>query len=179
MKSLITSFALIISRKDSRLVIIITTLVFLFLLLLSQNGNAAFEIITFGSIPILTKVQLFFSTFFDIGNSFNTSSIILAVLGSLIGGINVALAYTYMKERGSMIRRSGLYSGVGLFFAFLGIGCAACGTALLSFVLGLLGFSTMLSLLPYNGEEIGYIGLLILCVATYSLSQKVSAPNVC
>lgn len=84
-----------------------------------------------------------------------------------------------MKVRGDLIIQSGLYSGLGLIFAFLGIGCAACGTALLSVVLSFFGFSTMLSVLPYKGEEIGYIGILILCIATYVLAQKVTAPNVC
>ena len=75
--------------------------------------------------------------------------------------------------------KSGLYSGIGLMVAFLGIGCAACGTAFLSLVLGFFGFSAMLNVLPYQGQEIGYIGLIILCIATYSLAKKVTAPNVC
>lgn len=81
--------------------------------------------------------------------------------------------------RGEIILRSGLYSGAGLILAFLGVGCAACGTALISILLGVFGFSTMLQVFPYQGEEVGYIGLLILLIATYSLSQKVAAPSVC
>jgi len=96
-----------------------------------------------------------------------------------LGGINISLAYTYMRLRGQIILRSGLYSGIGVFMAFLGIGCAACGTALLSILLGFFGLSAMLNLLPYQGQEIGYIGLIFLSIASYSLAQKVSAPNVC
>lgn len=179
MKPLLDSLHLIASRKDSRLVIIISTLVFLFLLLLVQNGKVTIEILTLSSIPILKRIPLAISLFFDIKSTFTAGTLILATLGSFLGGINLSLAYTYIKIRGDMIVKSGLYSGMGLVLAFLGIGCAACGTAFLSVILGFFGFSAMLDLLPYQGQEIGYIGLIILCIATYTLAKKVMAPNVC
>lgn len=179
MKHLTSSLSLIFARKDSRLVIIVSTLLFFFVLLFVQNGKSASDLLGFDAIPLIKRLLLSFKTLVDIQSTFTTSTLILAVLGSLLGGINVSLAYTYMRIRGDMIIRSGLYSGMGLFVAFLGIGCAACGTALLSVVLGFFGFSTMLNVLPYQGQEIGYIGLIILCIASYSLAQKVAAPAVC
>ncbi len=179
MKSLLEGLSLIATRKDSRLVIILSTLVFLFLLLVTQNGSSATAVFSFHTLPFLKRVTLFFSTLFDIKNTFTAGALILATLGSLLGGINLALAYIYMKTRGELLIKSGLYSGIGLFVAFLGIGCAACGTALLSVLLGFFGFSTMLNVLPYQGQEIGYVGLLFLCIATYVLAKKVTAPNVC
>jgi hypothetical protein len=179
MKHLLESLSVIFSRTDSRRVIVGTTLLFLFLLLAFQNGTSSFALLSFSQIPLATRFGLFVSTFFDITNTFTSSSLILAVLGSLVGGINLSLAYTYMCMRGEVIVHSGLYSGLGLFVAFLGIGCAACGTAFLSVLLSFLGFSSVLGKLPYEGMEVGYIGLLILCIATYALSKKVATPNVC
>lgn len=179
MNSLVQSLILIIGRKDSRLVIIITTLVLLLLLIITQNGSTAYSIFSFESLSLSKKLHLFFVTLFDVKNTFTSGALILATLGSLLGGINLSLAYTYMKIRGEIILKSGLYSGVGLVIAFLGIGCAACGTALLSVLFGFFGFSAMLNVLPYQGQEIGYIGLLFLCIATYFLAKKVTAPNVC
>ena len=179
MKHLVFGLTLIVNRKDSRKVIIISTLVFLFLLLLVQNSRTALQILSFENIPLLKRLWLSISTLFNITATFTNGSLILAILGSLLGGINISLAYTYMRIRGEAIMRSGLYNGIGLVLAFLGVGCAACGTAFLSILLGLLGFSAMLNLLPYQGEEIGYIGLIFLCIATYTLSKKVNATNVC
>ena len=179
MKHLVTSLTLIVKRKDSRLVIILSTIIFLLLLLLIQNGKSAYQILQFEGLPFFRRLSLSFSTFFDIVDTFTVGALILAVLGSFLGGINLSLAYTYMKLRGEIIIKSGVYSGIGLLFAFLGLGCAACGTAFLSVILGLFGFSTMLRVLPYQGQEIGYIGLIFLCIATYSLSQKMATPNVC
>jgi hypothetical protein len=179
MKPLLDSLHLIATRKDSRNVIIISTIVFLLALLAAQNGKASLEMLGLTSLPLLKRLSLMFSIFFDITSTFTAGTLILATLGSLLGGINLSLAYTYIRMRGDMILKSGLYSGVGLILAFLGIGCAACGTAFVSVILGFFGFSAMLNLLPYQGQEIGYIGLLILCLATYTLAKKVTAPNVC
>lgn len=179
MKPLLDSLHLIASRKDSRLVIVVSTIVFLLLLLMAQNGKVAFETLTLASVPVLKRSFLAFSLFFDIKSTFTSGTLFLAVLGSFLGGINLSLAYVYIKIRGDTIVKSGLYSGIGLFFAFLGVGCAACGTAFLSVILGFFGFSAMLNLLPYQGQEIGYVGLIILCIATYVLAKKVMSPNVC
>lgn len=179
MKLLVSGLLLILSRKDSRAVIIISTVTLFFILLLVQNGEASFDILSFTVLSLTDRAILFLRTLFDIQNTFTTSSLLLATLGSLLAGINISLAYTYVRMRGEIILQSGLYSGLGLFLAFVGIGCAACGTALLSIILSFFGFSTMLSVLPYKGEEIGYIGLIILCIATYTLAKKVTAPNVC
>ena len=179
MKRLGDGLMLIFRRNDSRLVVICATVVFALLLLILQNGRAAYDVVSFDSLSLLRRVSLFSSTLFDIGNTFTTGTLLLAVLGSLVGGINISLAYTYMRLRGDVILHSGLYSGIGLVLAFLGVGCAACGTALLSVLLGFFGLSAMLQLLPYQGQEIGYVGLILLSFATYTLAHKVSAPNVC
>ena len=152
---------------------------FLLLLIITQNGQGALGVFSFYSMPFINRFSLAMMTLFDIQHTFTPGALILATLGSLLAGINVSLAYTYMKIRGELILRSGLYSGMGMFIAFLGIGCAACGTALLSVILSFFGFSAMLNVLPYQGQEIGYIGLIFLCIATYFLAKKLAAPNVC
>jgi hypothetical protein len=179
MQKLVFGLGLILKRVDSRTVFILATLVLLFIVLLLQNGTASIEVLSFTALASSTRVTLFLSTLFDIKSSFNLSTGILSMLGSILGGLNIAFAYTYMKLRGEVIAKSGLYSGLGLFFAFLGIGCAACGTAFASLIFGFLGLSSVLDLLPFHGEELGYIGIVIIAIATYILAHKVSEPNVC
>jgi hypothetical protein len=179
MKEMLYGLRLVMTRKDGVTVIITSSILFLLLLILSQNGSPAIKVFSLDFLGTSKQLSLFFSTIFDIGNAFTVSTFILAVLGSLLAGINLALAYVYMKTRGEMLIKSGLYTGTGLLLALFGIGCAACGTALLSLILGFFGFSTMLAILPYQGQEIGYVGLIFLLIATYYLSKKLSAPNVC
>ncbi len=179
MKQLISGLRLIFTRRDSQLVLIISTALFMLLLLVVQNGTASVDILSLSSLPFLKRISLFLIVLFDIKSTFTGGALILATLGSLLGGINLSLAYTYIKMRGDLIVKSGLYSGFGLFFAFLGVGCAACGTAFLSVILGFFGFSAMLDLLPYQGQEIGYIGLIILSSSIVIIAKKVASPNVC
>lgn len=179
MEQVARGLGIVFSRRDSRLVLIGVTVVFFMLLLSVENGRAALYALSFDTLSLLKRMILSLNTLFDITDTFSTSSLLLSILGSLLGGINISLAYTYIKTRGELIIKSGLYSGLGLFFAFLGVGCAACGTALIGVLLSFLGLSTMIHVLPYQGQEIGYIGIIFLCMATYSLATKVTAPGAC
>lgn len=179
MKSFLGGLRLIVTRNDSRIVVILATVLFFLVLLCIQNGKAAFDVFSFASLSFGSKMNILFSTLFDFKSTFTKSALTLAILGSVIGGVNVALAYTYVMMRGEIILKSGLYSGLGLVLAFLGVGCAACGTAFLSVVLGFFGFGAVLTMLPYKGEELGYLGIFVLCVATYTLAKKVTTPGVC
>ena len=179
MQKLLLGLHLVLKRSDSRLVFIFASIALLLFVLIIQNGTAALDALGFTALSFITRLQLALSTLFDIKSSFNTSTLILSVLGAVLGGLNISFAYTYMKLRGEVIVKSGLYSGVGLFFAFLGIGCAACGTAFVSLLFGFFGLSGVLHVLPYHGEELGYLGLVVIAIATYVLAHKVSEPNVC
>lgn len=179
MKHLIDGLHLVATRRDGRSIVIGVTIILFFVLLAIQNGKGAFAMFDLTSFSLLKRTTLFLRAFFDVTSTLTTSALVLTTLGSLLGGINLALAYLYIKLRGELIIKSGLYSGIGLFFAFLGIGCAACGTAFLSIILGFFGFSAVLDILPYQGEEIGYLGIILLAVTTYTLAKKVAAPAVC
>jgi hypothetical protein len=165
-------------HPTGRMVFYGMAVVFVLAVFAVQNGSSATDVFSFGTLPFFTKVKLFAQVFFDL-SSFTVFSLVLGVLGSLVGALNTALLYVYMKSRGDVVVSSGLYSGVGLLFAVLGIGCAACGTVLVGSVLGYLGLSSVFGVLPYHGEEIGALGIFVLVLVTYSLAKKVSTPNVC
>lgn len=179
MKHFVTGLSLIFKRKDTIFVIIFATVFFMLGILLLQNGKASYSVFDFTFLPLSRRLGMATSTFFDIQNTFTVSALVLAFLGSFLSGINISLAYLYMRLRGRVVLHSGLYSGIGLLFAFFGVGCAACGTALLGLILGFFGLSAVLNILPYHGEEIGYLGIIIVCIATYTLARKVALPNVC
>lgn len=179
MKKFVSGLGIIFRRRDSLVVVVVSSVVFFVLLLVIQNGKASLEALGFTALSVSKRLSLATSTLTDLGSSFNTGTLLLAVFGSIVGGINTSLAYTYMKQRGQLILSSGLYSGLGLFLAFLGIGCAACGTVFVATILGFFGLSSVLHVLPYHGQEIGYLGIVVLFIATYFLSHKVTQPNVC
>ena len=176
MKHLIDGLHLVATRKDSRYIMIATTIMFMLLFLALQNGRVALEIFDFTWLSFTRRLSLFMSLFFNIKIGFTTGTLVLTVLCSLLGGINLTLAYVYLKVRSEMIMKSGLYSATRLFFVFLGIGCAACSAAFLSIIIGFFGFGMMID---HRGQEITYMGLIFLCMVTYTLAKKVTGLNVC
>lgn len=179
MKKMINGIKVVFSRSDGIVVFLTMSCVLFFLVLSFENGKAFLQTFSLSFMPMSDRLSLGMRTLFDLHNTFTLGGLILAFLGSLLGGLNTSLAYIYITVRGGAILESGLYQGVGLVLAFLGIGCAACGTAFLSLILSFFGFSTVLAFFPYKGVEVGYLGIMLLFFATYTLAKKVDTPNVC
>lgn len=106
----------------------------------------------------------------------------VAVVTALLLGLNVALLIYYVRlMRGgkrSVFVVSGLSIG-GLVSAVFGIGCAVCGSIILTSVLGLVGASGLLLLLPYGGEEFSFLAIGLLLYATTLLLRRIEAGRVC
>lgn len=180
MKYFFRGLSLIILEKRTRIVFILATAFFFLIILTIQNGSQALSIASMPLLPFAQRLNLFFSILFDITSGFTQSTLFLSVISSILGGINISLAYYYFKIRGvAFKKRHFLGHGVGMFLAFLGIGCAACGTVFLGTLLSLVGASGILAKLPYGGEEVGVLGVIILSMVTYSIARKASMPLTC
>lgn len=144
MNRLVSGISVVAERKDSRRITISCAALFFILLLAFQNKNSPLE----------------------------SEAVIVSVLGSLLAAINLSLAYlcmhAYKKETGGSSEES------HPLYTYLRAGGAAYGTALISIILAFFGFSTMLSVFPGESRDVGYIGLLILLMATFALSRKVT-----
>jgi hypothetical protein len=91
--------------------------------------------------------------------------------------VNITLSFYYFKTKGSLfIKKSSLS---GMFFSIFGLGCASCGTALLSTALSFFGLSGVLGFLPLKGEEFIYLGIIFLLFSIFTLYKKIQSPNLC
>lgn len=105
MKHLIDGLHLIAMRRDGRVIVITATSIFILLLLALQNGEVAITMFDLKSLDFSRRVSLFFKTFFDITSTITVGATILAVLGSLLSAINIALVYVYIRlQRNSFLR---------------------------------------------------------------------------
>ncbi len=102
---------------------------------------------------------------------------------SLLAGVNLALFVFYIRDRQTSFKvkmnKEGALSIGGMISGFLGLGCAACGTFVLSAVLSFFGFGAVLTFLPLKGAEIGLIGILFMVYATFILIKKIREPKIC
>lgn len=132
------------------------------------------------SIPLSERLalsgNLLSSSFFDIAP---LDTLYLATIAILIG-INTSLVLAYVRMRRDKMRATGVASGLlGTLAGLLGLGCAACGTFVLSPLLVTIGAGGLLALLPFGGEELKYIGIVLLILSVYFLRRDLSRAAVC
>jgi len=85
----------------------------------------------------------------------------------------------YLKQEFILKSKSLWASLSGMFFGLFGVGCAACSGLLLAPLISFLGLSWVFQLLPYGGEELAWVGLLIIIISIIYLLKKISDPITC
>ncbi|MBM3232670.1 hypothetical protein FJZ18_00695 [Candidatus Pacearchaeota archaeon] len=90
----------------------------------------------------------------------------------IVIGLLTGIFFSIIHCKFSLTRKqetsSGLISTIALFLGFLVPGCAACGVG----VIALLGFGSSIAALPFQGTEISFIAILLLC---YSIIKVTSS----
>lgn len=162
------------------LAVLVATAVFVFAVLL-PNFKLITVVFTSQNSTLLEKSSLLLNLLGSIQTNFTTLSAITVFLISILFGIQVSLLVYYIKRvrTGSKISGVGASGLGGLVSGMFGIGCAACGTFVLTSLLALFGVSGLLAFLPFGGEEFGFIGLGLLGYSIYMLIKKINDPLVC
>jgi len=157
----------------------VALLVFTFAVLL-PNFPLLSQVIPSQSISLDNKISLIFSLFESIQTNFTTLSATYTILISVLFGINVSLFTYFIRKQKEVIKATNAVTGIGgLISGLFGIGCAACGTFILTWVLGLVGATSTISLLPLGGEEFGILGVILLLYSTYIILKKMGESTVC
>jgi hypothetical protein len=139
------------------------------------------QIVFSSSVGLWSKLEFVFSLYGSLTTNFTVWSGLYLVLIAVLFGINIALLTFYIRRRqeASMGKRAQLASLGGIVSASLGIGCAACGSVIITSVLALFGATGLLTLLPFHGQEFGVLGLILLLVSIWYLMQRINDPIVC
>ena len=133
------------------------------------NVATAYELFgALGGTIFLFKLSLFFwgsVTFF--------SAVGTLILSLLIGLLISLLVYRFNVVRSVSLGGGGFLGGVGLFLGAAAPGCAACGVGLVS----LLGLGSALYALPFKGNEVVVIAILIVSFSAIHISRKLYKPT--
>lgn len=124
--------------------------------LLLPNWSVLWQILTSNSLSLLTKLEFFISLYASITTNFTMLSAGYLLLISFLFGVNVALLTFYIRRRQEMTNSKHIHiASIGGFVsAFLGIGCAACGSVVLTAVFSLFGAGSLIALLPLHGVNL-------------------------
>ena len=150
-------------------------------ILLLPNYSVLSTVILSPAIGLTSKLTFVGSLYAGITTNFTIFSATVVLMIAMLFGINSALLLFYIKNaRGaSKGRIASTTTFSGAVAAFLGIGCAACGSAVLLVVLQFFGVGFVTSMLPLHGAEFGLVGILMLLLVLRSLAKKISSPLVC
>ncbi len=133
-------------------------------------------------VSFIEKISFLFGLYPSLATNFTLVSGTFAILIASLFGINVALLAYYIQEvhkKTSTMTEAHITGIGGLISGIIGVGCASCGTLFLGTLLAFFGAAGVITLLPYNGEEFGAIGVLLLLYTSYSLRKKIITPLVC
>jgi hypothetical protein len=158
-----------------------------------QAGLVAYCFLVF--VSILPNLQLlgymFKSGAFGLGESFGfifslrgiatsatVTHIILLVVVAVLVGVNIALLVFLLRKRFALIKKSST-SIAGIIIALLGVGCASCGSVLLTSFIGLGASTAIVGFLPFNGMEFNFLSIILLLISIHLVSKKIGEPIVC
>lgn len=103
---------------------------------------------------------------------------ILAFITALIVGLNLSCLAYYLHNRMQTLRAAGS-SLAGVLLSMIGVGCSACGSVVLSSLIGFGAATQVLAVLPLRGKEFSLLAILILTSSTYWVMKKIIDPEVC
>ena len=153
--------------------------VFLFAVLLPNFGLIG-EVFSASSAPLAAKLKVTISLLGGIGTNFSFLSAGYTIAIAVLFGVNIAMVVYFLKRTRARLARQDLAAGFcGVASGALGIGCAACGSFILSTILSSLGAAGALTILPFRGGEFGILSVVFFVPSLILISKKIAAPLIC
>ena len=169
-----------IQTKNSLTFSVIFSLVLFTLICLIQNGSVSFQIFSFTTIPFFSKLTFFFQTLFNVNTYFTPLTLSLAIIGSILGGISITIAYEYFLIRKQAIDNSSVaLTSLAYLFVIIGVQCISCSFVLVSLLVSLLGTLATPTLFMSLPVWFGLIGILLQIVVLWVLLAKLPKPLIC
>jgi len=138
------------------------------------------QIITDPGATFSQKVALPLTLLASIRTNFTVLSALYTIAIPILFGINIAMMVYYLKRRVTAAKRMGMGAGFfGMASGILGIGCAACGSFILTSILSVFGAAGGLLLLPLRGGEFGILAVFLLVVSMILAARQIQNPLVC
>lgn len=145
---------------------------------LLPNKNLISYFFTNDYFSWIARFKIVWNLFWTFGVNVTVTGKIISVIISLVAGISVALLVFFIKRRVRFSLAGGT-SLLGIILSFVGVGCASCGSLLLTTAIGLSASTAFLGFLPLNGLEVGIISLALLVWSIFSVSKKIQNPLLC
>ncbi len=135
----------------------------------SQN----LELVAFAltsELPIKNRLTILLALYPFMGTAYSVlTGLAVLVVAGLVGTDLALVTYHVRENRLAVPESSG--SAIGVTLGLLGAGCAACGSTILVGVFSLLGATSFLALLPYDGLEFSGLAVVALVLSMFWLAD--------
>lgn len=161
--------------------VLLTAAVFLSVMLFAiwlPNLSFVAGIITSSSLALGQKISILASSLGAIQTNFTFLSGVLTVVVALLFAVQVSLIVFYLKWRIRLQKAVGV-SGIGMVSGLLGVGCAACGSVILSALFGVGATASFIGVLPLKGQEFALLSIGILSLSIFLTTRKIQDPLTC
>lgn len=118
-------------------------------------------ILSSSKLTLGEKLYFFFSYFLSL-DIFSWIIIFLVI-------VNLGMLIYYIRIKKALLKSGGITGFFGLTAGVIGGGCAACGSVVLSF----LGLTSAVAILPFKGEELPWISIILLLSSIYLLNKGI------
>jgi len=130
------------------------------------------------TLTLWQKTNLITSLLGSLRTNFTPLSRLVTLITAGLAGVQVSLLVYYLRQTAKLQRTMGA-SVVGVVTSMLGVGCASCGSVILTSLIGFGSASAILGVLPFRGQEFGFLGIGILMIAIYLTLKKINDPLAC
>lgn len=153
---------------------------FLFSVWLPNTGLIV-DVFQTSSAPLGVKLKVATSLLGGIRTNFSFLSALYTILIAILFAMNIAMVAYYLKRRRAISAQGKEFAAGfgGVASGLLGIGCAACGSFILTTTISFLGASAALTLLPLQGGEFGLLSVVLLALSLSLISKKINDPLIC
>ena len=124
------------------------------------------------------KLKLMYGIVPTLINSTKGVSLFFTIIAFVLSGINIALLVYYMTHRVKIQHAAGV-GVIGIVISMVGVGCGACGSVLLTTLLGVGTGTQLLGWLPFAGIEFSLISIVIVIASSVYLLQTINKPDIC
>lgn len=146
------------------------------------NWALVVQVIQLDTISAWAKLIFVLSLYGSLVSNFTKLSAIYTLVLLVLFSINTCLFLFYLRRVQKITKgHRGLQasSTLGIVSGILGIGCAACGSVILTGLAASFGATGLLVALPLRGGEMAILGIVLLAWTIHFLAKKINDPLVC
>ena len=169
---------LVFKNRNYVILALLMSLVFWLIVAVLSQYSWLKLIVTASWLSFFTKISLFFSALFNDILNFTTVDYVVYIAMALLAGINMAVVIYNTKNYLKTRKMAGI--GVGaMILGILGVGCASCGSVLLTSIIGVSSVASTIHVLPLKGMEINLLVILILVLSIYLSAKQINKNFTC